>query len=112
MTYTDPLTGKNATCWEHCPLSVDPKFGAQDFIFTEGPRNMTGLQMQLKTWIGAGAGLSSVELLSPGEQLNLVSRTHADIQAHMLHPPRTVTLAFVPEQLLLPLKILVNGQKG
>jgi hypothetical protein len=66
MTYTDPITGKNATCWDHCPLSVDKAVGAQDFVFTDGPRNMTGLQMQLKTWIGAGAGLSSVELLSPG----------------------------------------------
>ncbi len=66
MTYTDPATGKNATCWDQCPLSTDPTIAAQDFIFTDGPRNLTGLQMQLKAWIGKGAGLSSVQLLSEG----------------------------------------------
>lgn len=71
MTYTDPVTGKNTTCWDHCPLSTDSKVGGQDFVFTAGARNMTGLQMQLKTWIGAGAGLSSVELLSPGKLFHL-----------------------------------------
>jgi len=66
MTYTDPTTGQNATCWEHCPLSTNASIGAQDFIFTMGPQNLTGLQMQLKSWIGQGAGLSSVQLLSEG----------------------------------------------
>lgn len=69
MTYTD-ASGKNATCWEHCPLSTDPTVSAQDFIFTLGARNLTGLQIQLKTWIGSGAGLSSVQLLSEGEHLS------------------------------------------
>lgn len=66
MTYTDPVTGKNETCWDHCPLSTESSISAQDYIFTTGPRNLTGLQMQLKTWIGDGAGLSSVQLLSDG----------------------------------------------
>jgi hypothetical protein len=67
MTYTDPLTGRNETCWSHCPLSTDPNIAAQDYLFTAGPRNLTGLQMQLKGWIGDGAGLSSLQLLSEGE---------------------------------------------
>ncbi|ORY24305.1 hypothetical protein BCR39DRAFT_326154 [Naematelia encephala] len=67
MTYTDPTTGKNETCWEYCPLSTDATIGAQDFLFTDGPRNLTGLQMELKRWIGDGPGLSSVQLLSDGE---------------------------------------------
>jgi hypothetical protein len=67
MTYTDPTTGKNETCWEYCPLYTDSSIGAQDFVFTAGTRSMTGLQMQLKGWIGNGAALSSVQLLSDGE---------------------------------------------
>lgn len=66
MTYTDPVTGQNQTCAEHCPLSTDPSIGAQDFLFTNGVRNMTGLKMQLKEWTGEGAGMSSIQLLSDG----------------------------------------------
>jgi hypothetical protein len=67
MTYTDPATGQNATCWEVCPLSTISSIGAQDFIFTDGPRNLTGLQMELKQWTGNGPGLSGLQLLSSGE---------------------------------------------
>lgn len=67
MTYTDPTTGKNETCWEHCPLSSDPTVGGQDFVFTDGPRSLTGLQLQLKEWTGDGPGLSGLQLLSEGE---------------------------------------------
>lgn len=67
MTYVDPKTGKNATCWEHCPLSSDSSVGAQDFVFTDGTRSLTGLQLQLKEWTGDGPGLSGLQLLSDGE---------------------------------------------
>jgi hypothetical protein len=67
MTYTDPKTGKNETCDSWCPLYTDSSIEAQDFIFTDGSRNMTGMQMQLKEWQGEGAGLSWVQLLSDGE---------------------------------------------
>ena len=66
LTYTDPATGRNHTCTSSCPLSTDPALGIQDFIFTDGPREVTGFNMDLKEWIGAGAGLSSVQLLSDG----------------------------------------------
>ena len=87
MTYTDPVTGKNATCWEHCPLSTDSSIAAQDFIFTAGARNLTGLQMELKQWIGNGAGLSSVQLLSEGESRCPDTPVLANgLQARMLPP--------------------------
>jgi hypothetical protein len=66
MTYTDPKTGKNETCDAWCPLYTDSSIEAQDFLFTDGSRNMTGMQMQLKEWQGVGAGLSYVQLLSDG----------------------------------------------
>lgn len=72
LTYTDPATGQNKTCTDRCPLSTDPNVSAQDFIFTNGPKELTGLQMQLKEWIGAGAGLSSVQLLSDGSSYHWV----------------------------------------
>lgn len=67
MTYTDPVTGKNETCDSHCPLSTDPSIKAQDFMFADGVRNMTGFKMMLKEWQGSGAGLNSVQLLSDGK---------------------------------------------
>lgn len=66
MTYTDPKTGKNETCDAWCPLYTDSSIEAQDFVFTDGSRNMTGMQMQLKEWQGDGAALSWVQLLSDG----------------------------------------------
>lgn len=69
MTYTDPATGKNGTCTSHCPLYTDSSIAGQDFVFTDGTRNLTGFQMQLKEWMGDGAGLSSVELLTDGTSL-------------------------------------------
>lgn len=69
MTYTDPKTGKNETCDAWCPLYTDSSIEAQDFIFTHGSRNMTGMQMQLKEWQGEGSGLAYVQLLSDGQWL-------------------------------------------
>nr|XP_019004277.1 uncharacterized protein I203_03436 [Kwoniella mangroviensis CBS 8507]OCF67738.1 hypothetical protein I203_03436 [Kwoniella mangroviensis CBS 8507] len=66
MTYTDPKTGKNETCTDHCPLSTDSSIAAQDFIFTQGTHNLTGFEIQLKQWTGDGAALSSVSLLTDG----------------------------------------------
>jgi hypothetical protein len=71
LTYTD-ATGSNQTCTSACPLSTDPKLGIQDFVFTDGAREMTGFVIDLKEWIGAGAGLSSVQLLSDGESWETV----------------------------------------
>lgn len=67
MTYTDPATGELGTCTSHCPLYTNSSISAQDFIFTEGTQNFTGFEMQLKEWVGDGAAISSVALLSDGE---------------------------------------------
>ena len=67
MVYTNTTTGQNQTCSEHCPLYTDPSIGAMDFLFQDGRRSLTGLQMELKAWIGDGPGLSSLQLLSDGE---------------------------------------------
>lgn len=67
MTYTDPVTGKLATCTSHCPLYTNSSVSAQDFLFTAGTQNLTGFEMQLKEWVGDGAALGSVALLSDGE---------------------------------------------
>ncbi|WWC70712.1 uncharacterized protein I206_104663 [Kwoniella pini CBS 10737] len=66
MTYTDPKTGKNQTCTNHCPLYTDSSIAAQDFIFTQGTHNLTGFEIQLKEWTGDGAALGSVSLLTDG----------------------------------------------
>ena len=77
LIYTDPMTGQNHTCDSSCPLYTDSSIVAQDFIFADGAKNMTGLQMQLKTWQGAGAGLGSVQLLTDGRSCNNVHDTDA-----------------------------------
>ena len=66
LTYKDS-SGANQTCTDSCPLSVDSKVSAQDFVFTNGAMSLTGLNIHLKEWQGDGAGLSSVQLLSDGE---------------------------------------------
>ncbi|ODO05338.1 hypothetical protein L198_02031 [Cryptococcus wingfieldii CBS 7118] len=73
MTYTDPITGEVNTCTTHCPLYNSSSTSAQDFIFTEGTQNLTGFEMQLKGWLGDGAGLSSVSLLTDGAYISAAS---------------------------------------
>ncbi|WVQ80663.1 hypothetical protein IAT38_002768 [Cryptococcus sp. DSM 104549] len=73
MTYTDPVTGQNGTCTSHCPLYNDSSVSGMDFVFTEGTVNLTGFEMQLKGWIGDGAGLSSVSLLTDGAYISAAS---------------------------------------
>ena len=71
MTYRDPSTGLNMTCTDNCPLSNDSSVSAQDYIFTNGAVNITGLNIHLETWQGSGPGLGSVQLLSDGESTTL-----------------------------------------
>ncbi|WVN85113.1 uncharacterized protein L203_100255 [Cryptococcus depauperatus CBS 7841] len=76
LTYTNPSTGQTETCTTHCPLYTDPSISGQDFIFTNGALNFTGFQMQLKGWMGGGAGLGSVSLLSEGAYLSAASSSN------------------------------------
>lgn len=74
LLYLDPLTQQNVTCTSNCPLFHDPAIPYQDFLITDNPANglrngvkeMTGLQLSISTWFGAGAGLHMMQLLSDG----------------------------------------------
>lgn len=73
LIYTDPATGSNATCSDSCPLSTNSSIAAQDFLFSEGMESITGFQVYLEGWIGDGAGLSRLQLLSSGGTASAVS---------------------------------------
>ena len=61
LTYTDPGTGRNASCSNGCPLSNDSKVPYQDFHFVN-PVSMQAFQIMISGWYGSGAGLSGVEV--------------------------------------------------
>ncbi|WVR06384.1 hypothetical protein IAU60_003415 [Kwoniella sp. DSM 27419] len=73
MTYTDPATGKNETCTSWCPLYDEQSISGQDFVFTDGMKNITGFEIQLKDWTEDGAALSSVSLLTNGAYASAAS---------------------------------------
>ncbi|UZJ54620.1 hypothetical protein CBS101457_003940 [Exobasidium rhododendri] len=74
LLYLDPVTLKNVTCTYNCPLFHNDTIPYQDFIITDNPANglvngvkqMTGLQITVSTWFGAGAGFHLMQLLSDG----------------------------------------------
>ena len=65
LTYVDPSTGSNQTCAENCPLLTDPTVLYQDFLF-QNSLAITGFQLKLSQWRGAGPGLHILQLLSSG----------------------------------------------
>lgn len=65
MKYVNPSTGQNQTCTDPCPLSTDPTFLYQDFLF-DGPVDITGVQIQISQFTGSSAGLHILQLLSSG----------------------------------------------
>ncbi|KAJ6499441.1 cortical protein marker for cell polarity-domain-containing protein [Mycena sanguinolenta] len=65
LTYVDPTTNQNKTCSNLCPLGIDPSVLYQDFLFN-GPQSITGVQVQLTQFTGAGPGLHILQLLSSG----------------------------------------------
>ncbi|TFK54374.1 hypothetical protein OE88DRAFT_1189445 [Heliocybe sulcata] len=65
LHYLDPQTGQNQTCSNPCPLLTDSSILYQDFIFSN-PINITGVQISLSEWQGAGPGLHMMQLLSSG----------------------------------------------
>ncbi|KAM0789265.1 hypothetical protein ACM66B_000107 [Microbotryomycetes sp. NB124-2] len=79
LTYaSDPTdaTSPLATCSTNCELAHDPSVPYQDFIFPDDTV-MTGFELTIFGWYGAGAGLHLMQLLSDGsyaygvEQQNL-----------------------------------------
>jgi hypothetical protein len=74
MVYVDPATQQNVTCSDACTLAHDANIPYQDFVFADlpesgaqsGVRELTGIQLTVSEWYGAGAGLHSLSLLSEG----------------------------------------------
>ena len=73
MQYVDPSTGKNQTCTDPCPLLTDSSVPYQDFLFTDSSLNITGFQLTLSEWQGAGPGLHLLQLLSSGAFASAIS---------------------------------------
>ncbi|KAI0070360.1 hypothetical protein K474DRAFT_1608840 [Panus rudis PR-1116 ss-1] len=65
LHYFDPQSGSNKTCTDPCPLLTDPSVPYQDFLF-DSPVDITGFQLTLSEWNGAGPGLHLLQLLSSG----------------------------------------------
>lgn len=65
-----PGSDETQTCSDECPLSTDSSVAFQDFLFTSAP--IFGVQINLKDWTGAGAGLHLLQLLSDGSSFTLV----------------------------------------
>ncbi|KAH9831218.1 cortical protein marker for cell polarity-domain-containing protein [Rhodofomes roseus] len=72
MTYLDPTTGQNQTCSNPCPLLTNSSILYQDFLFSDS-LDITGFQLQLTEWQGAGAGLHIMQLLSSGAYASAVA---------------------------------------
>ena len=65
LHYVDPATGQNQTCTTNCPLSTNASIPYQDFTF-DNATSLTGVQVTLSEWQGAGPGLHLFQLLSSG----------------------------------------------
>ena len=65
LTYNKPGTNETEQCSNSCPLSTDPTVAYQDFLFNSP--TITGLEIVLTDWVGAGSGLHLLQLLSDGE---------------------------------------------
>ena len=72
LHYVDPATGQNQTCTTNCPLSTNASVPYQDFTFNSAV-NLTGVQVTLSAWQGAGPGLHLFQLLSSGAFASAVS---------------------------------------
>ncbi|KAH9045084.1 cortical protein marker for cell polarity-domain-containing protein [Lactarius hengduanensis] len=65
LHFVDPGTGQNQTCTTNCPLSTNSGIPYQDFTFNNAV-SLTGVQVTLSAWQGAGPGLHIFQLLSSG----------------------------------------------
>lgn len=68
LTYATDLSNPSAgtaTCSDNCILAHNSSIPYQDFLFPEGT-TMTGFQLNVNGWYGAGGGLHLIQLLSEG----------------------------------------------
>lgn len=61
----NPSTSATATCTDTCPLGHNSSIPYEDFIFPNGT-TLTGFQITITGWYGAGGGFHLIQLLSPG----------------------------------------------
>ncbi|KAL9933048.1 hypothetical protein V8E36_008303 [Tilletia maclaganii] len=69
LVYRNPTTGANVTCSDNCILSHRDELAYQDFLISPaqgGSKVLTGIQLRVNSFYGAGAGLHILELLSDG----------------------------------------------
>ncbi|TDL24213.1 hypothetical protein BD410DRAFT_786308 [Rickenella mellea] len=89
LTFINPSTGANQTCTDPCPLLADPSIPYQDFLFPASS-SITGFQLKLSEWTGAGPGLHLLQLLSSGAFASAVNNLN---NVSCFAPnPSTVTL--------------------
>ncbi|KAE8356178.1 cortical protein marker for cell polarity-domain-containing protein [Aspergillus coremiiformis] len=62
LTYTDSGTAENIYCDRDCPLSNSTNEKYREFHFVNSV-GMKGLQVEIRTWYGNGAGLNGIQLL-------------------------------------------------
>ncbi|KAI0305506.1 cortical protein marker for cell polarity-domain-containing protein [Multifurca ochricompacta] len=72
LHFVDLATGQNRTCTTNCPLSTDSAVLYQDFTF-DNAVSLTGVQVTLSEWKGAGPGLHMFQLLSSGAFASAIS---------------------------------------
>ncbi len=66
LNYTDPSNGAVKSCGADCPLIHDTSVPYQDFLIADNANTLTGVQIALTRWTGAGAGLHLLQILSDG----------------------------------------------
>ncbi|CCM00402.1 uncharacterized protein FIBRA_02432 [Fibroporia radiculosa] len=77
LSYIDPTTGANLTCTNPCPLLDTSSIPYQDFLFDE-VLDITGFQLTLSQWQGAGPGLHILQLLSSGAFASAIASNNTE----------------------------------
>ncbi|GAA5900213.1 hypothetical protein JCM8208_002052 [Rhodotorula glutinis] len=65
LTFASDPSSPLATCSDNCVLAHNSSVPYQDFLFPEGT-SLTGIQLNIFGWYGAGGGLHLLQLLSDG----------------------------------------------
>ena len=97
LTYVDPSNGNNQTCAGNCPLLTDPSILYQDFLFPESLA-ITGFQLKLTQWRGAGPGLHMLQLLSSGAFASAVDAQNSKSCYAPVASNSTFTGTWTPQQ--------------
>ncbi len=72
FTFTDPATGRLASCDARCPLSDNSTEEYRDFFFVNRV-GMNGFQIDISDWYGKGGGLNGVQLFQDGRIISHAS---------------------------------------